>query len=195
MRVTEPLTYAAYAYFALANQPPSEPSNVRVVGAEATQLAIAWDPADDDVGVTGYDVSLDGDHVATVDKTSYAFAGLACGTAYKLGVRARDGDGNVSGIVTIEGATTACADPPPSTPAPTAAPARKKLGYKEARELEQLPATIETLETQVAELTAAMSDPEFFRQQPEAVTAPEPAIAHERADAFRKRVDEPREVA
>src|SRR5690606_2589709 len=67
--------------------------------------------------------------------------------------------------------------PPPSTPAPTAAPARKKLGYKEARELEQLPATIETLVTQVAELTAAMSDPEFFRQQPEAVTAHNAALA------------------
>jgi len=50
--------------------------------------------------------------------------------------------------------------PAPSTPAP----ARKKLSYKEAREAEQLPARIETLEESVAALAASMNEPAFFRR-------------------------------
>ena len=46
-----------------------------------------------------------------------------------------------------------------------------------ARELEQLPATIEALEARVAELTAAMSHPDFFRQQADAVSAHNAALA------------------
>ena len=41
---------------------------------------------------------------------------------------------------------------------------RRKLSYKEQRELEALPATIETLERTIRELHASMSDPAFFRQ-------------------------------
>ncbi|WP_130619700.1 ATP-binding cassette domain-containing protein [Dyella amyloliquefaciens] len=56
--------------------------------------------------------------------------------------------------------------------APAAAPiaeAKKKLSYKDARELEQLPARIETLEADIAARTEAMNDPEFFRQDNAAV--------------------------
>ncbi|HSR65016.1 MAG TPA: ABC transporter ATP-binding protein, partial [Xanthomonadaceae bacterium] len=52
-----------------------------------------------------------------------------------------------------------------------AAGARRKLGYKEARELDQLPARIEALEARLAELTALSSDPAFYRRDPAAVTA------------------------
>jgi len=48
---------------------------------------------------------------------------------------------------------------------------RRKLSYKDARELELLPARIEQLETQIAALTAAMSEPDFFRRDAAAVTA------------------------
>ena len=40
----------------------------------------------------------------------------------------------------------------------------RKLSYKEQRELEALPARIETLETQVHQLHAAMADPAFYRR-------------------------------
>ena len=56
----------------------------------------------------------------------------------------------------------------PSPPATTAAPARKKLGFKEQRELEQLPARIEQLEADVAARTAALQDAAFYRQEPAA---------------------------
>ncbi len=59
-------------------------------------------------------------------------------------------------------------------PAASAAPPRaevaaddrpRKLSFKERRELETLPATIETLEAAVRVLHASMADPAFFRQE------------------------------
>jgi ATP-binding cassette subfamily F protein uup len=53
------------------------------------------------------------------------------------------------------------------TPTPTA-PAQKpkrKLSYKEMRELEELPARIEKLEADVAAHSEAMNDPAFFQQE------------------------------
>src|SRR5690606_8452148 len=59
---------------------------------------------------------------------------------------------------------------PAATPAPPAAapasPARRKLSYKDARELEQLPARIEALEADIAARTGAMNDPAFYQQDP-----------------------------
>ncbi len=56
-----------------------------------------------------------------------------------------------------------------ASPAPAAPSPRRKLSYKDARELEQLPARIESLEARLSELTSAMSDPAFFQGEPGAV--------------------------
>ena len=48
--------------------------------------------------------------------------------------------------------------PPPAPAVSAAAPAKRKLGYKDQRELEQLPGLIEQLEAQMEEATAAMLD-------------------------------------
>ncbi|MBA8889745.1 ATP-binding cassette subfamily F protein uup [Dokdonella fugitiva] len=45
-----------------------------------------------------------------------------------------------------------------------AAPAKRKLSYKESRELEELPARIDALETRIAALGAAMQEPGFYQQ-------------------------------
>jgi ATP-binding cassette subfamily F protein uup len=45
-----------------------------------------------------------------------------------------------------------------------------KLSYKLARELEQLPDRVETLEARMAELTAPMNDPDFYRQSAADIT-------------------------
>ena len=45
----------------------------------------------------------------------------------------------------------------------------KKLSYKFARELEQLPGKVEALEQEIAELGQQMNDPSFFRQPPETI--------------------------
>ncbi len=46
---------------------------------------------------------------------------------------------------------------------------RRKLSFKDARELERLPAQIETLETQLAEWTAQMTDPAFYQRDRAAI--------------------------
>jgi ATP-binding cassette subfamily F protein uup len=62
--------------------------------------------------------------------------------------------------------------PKPAAPAPVAAePPKRKLSYKEQRELEQLPALIERLDGEIATLTAQIQDPAFYRQPAEAVAA------------------------
>jgi ATP-binding cassette subfamily F protein uup len=53
--------------------------------------------------------------------------------------------------------------PAPAASAEPAAP-KRKLSYKDARELEQLPLKIETLEKDVEGLTAAMNDPAFYQR-------------------------------
>ncbi|WP_017460236.1 ATP-binding cassette domain-containing protein [Dyella ginsengisoli] len=70
-------------------------------------------------------------------------------------------------------------DPP--APAPAPAP-KRKLSFKDQRELDQLPARIEALENDIAERTAAMSDPAFFRQDSAAVTAANEALAKRQAE-------------
>src|SRR5690606_28173385 len=66
--------------------------------------------------------------------------------------------------------------------APAAATARRRLGYKEARELEALPARIEALEARLAEMTARLSDPAFFRGEAAAITAHNAEMASVQAE-------------
>jgi ATP-binding cassette subfamily F protein uup len=53
----------------------------------------------------------------------------------------------------------ASAQPQSEQPAP-----KKKRSFKEQRELDSLPALIDTLETDIASLHAAMAVPDYFRQ-------------------------------
>ncbi|MFC4822101.1 ATP-binding cassette domain-containing protein [Dokdonella ginsengisoli] len=64
-------------------------------------------------------------------------------------------------------ATAAKAEAPPAA----AAPAKRKLSYRETRELEELPLRIERLETRIAELGAAMQEPAFYGQDSSAIVA------------------------
>jgi len=59
---------------------------------------------------------------------------------------------------------------------------KRKLSYKEARELEQLPGLIETLEGQVEALTAAMNDPAFYTRTAAEVAAHGKAMAERQAE-------------
>ena len=66
------------------------------------------------------------------------------------------------------------AAPVTAAPAPAAvvsAPPKRKLSYKDQRELEQLPGLIEQLEGEVEALGAAMADPGFYAQASDAITA------------------------
>ncbi|WP_430387737.1 ATP-binding cassette domain-containing protein [Dyella sp. 20L07] len=84
----------------------------------------------------------------------------------------------------------------PAAPAQTAvtaaAPTKRKLSFKEQRELDQLPALLEKLEADIAASTAAMNDPEFFKKGSAAIVKANEAIAAKQAelDAAFKRWEE-----
>ncbi|KAF1003613.1 MAG: ABC transporter ATP-binding protein uup [Luteibacter sp.] len=76
------------------------------------------------------------------------------------------------------------ATPAKAAPAPAPAPAapKKKLSFKEQRELELLPAKLEQLETEIAKRTDAMNDPKFFQQDAAAITKVNDEIAKLQAE-------------
>jgi ABC transport system ATP-binding/permease protein len=55
-------------------------------------------------------------------------------------------------------------------PAPAPVVAKKKLSFKEQRELDLLPAKLEELETAIAKRTEAMNDPKYYQQDAAAIT-------------------------
>jgi ATP-binding cassette subfamily F protein uup len=59
---------------------------------------------------------------------------------------------------------------------------KRKLSYKDARELELLPARIEALETDIAARTEAMNDPAFYKQDNTAILAANSALAKLQAE-------------
>jgi ATP-binding cassette subfamily F protein uup len=60
---------------------------------------------------------------------------------------------------------------PAVAPASAATPAKRKLSFKEQRELDHLPALIESLEAEIARATSAMNGPDYFRQDAAAIQA------------------------
>ncbi|MBD8881509.1 ATP-binding cassette domain-containing protein [Rhodanobacter sp. 7MK24] len=74
------------------------------------------------------------------------------------------------------------------TPAPAPAPeAKRKLSYKDQRELEQLPMRIEQLEADIAARGEAMNDPSFFQQDSAAIVKANESLAklqHELESAY-----------
>ena len=83
---------------------------------------------------------------------------------------------------TAAAATEAPKPAAPASVAPTPTAAKKKLSYKDQRELDALPATIERLETDISARTAAMQDPAFYKQDAAAQQAANAALAQLQAE-------------
>ena len=66
-----------------------------------------------------------------------------------------------------------------AAPAPVVAQAKRKLSYKEQRELDELPERIESLETEQAELNKQLADPDIYRKEGSNV-----AVMHARVEAI-----------
>jgi ATP-binding cassette subfamily F protein uup len=82
-------------------------------------------------------------------------------------------------------ATAAAAEPlKTTTPLAPAEPEKpkRKLSYKDARELEQLPARIEKLEADVAAHAEAMNDPSFYQQDNAGIQRANDALAKVQAE-------------
>ena len=71
-------------------------------------MSVEWTPSTDDVGVTGYNLYVDGAPAGTTTGTTFTFSGLGCSTGYQLGVEAVDASGNTSPRAVSIGATAPC---------------------------------------------------------------------------------------
>jgi len=91
-------------------QPPSVPGNLRVTGQTDTTVALAWNAATDNTGVTGYRVNrISGSTstpVGTTAGTSFTVTGLTASTTYAFSVTAQDAANNSSGASNTVNATT-----------------------------------------------------------------------------------------
>ncbi|REE97799.1 fibronectin type III domain-containing protein [Thermomonospora umbrina] len=75
---------------------PSAPPAPTLAGRTLTSMSVAWRPATDNIGVTGYDVYRDGALATRVTGAKAVLGGLIPGRSYKITVRARDLAGNLS---------------------------------------------------------------------------------------------------
>ncbi len=99
---------------------PVTPDNLRVTDTTAHGADLSWDAANDDVGVDHYELSRDGDVIASTPSTSFSDSNLAAATTYGYTVTAVDAAGNTSlpsPAVNITTLASASVDTqPPSTP-------------------------------------------------------------------------------
>ena len=90
-------------------------------------------------------------------------------------------------VAAVKTSARAIATPAQAAVAPVKTSAGRKLNNREQRELAELPAKIEKLETEQAELAAKLGDPKFFKQEAAVVRAAEVRLSEiekEHAVAF-----------
>ncbi len=82
-------------------QVPSDPTNLTANNITSNSATLNWTASTDNVGVTQYNISLDGTNIGTSTNTSFNVAELTPFTTYTASVTAQDGAGNISGIATV----------------------------------------------------------------------------------------------
>ncbi|MGZ5431372.1 MAG: right-handed parallel beta-helix repeat-containing protein [Thermoanaerobaculia bacterium] len=80
----------------LDRTPPTVPGNLRATGGSTNRVDLTWDASTDDVGVTGYVVSRNGQAVATVQGRTWSDTSVDEQILYDYEVRAVDAAGNQS---------------------------------------------------------------------------------------------------
>ncbi|MEJ7735800.1 MAG: LamG-like jellyroll fold domain-containing protein [Chitinophagaceae bacterium] len=80
------------------DSPPSAPSNLRFVGASPSSVSLQWDASIDDIGISKYDIYIDGQKAYTTDKSPFTANNLTNRQTYNFTVRARDLAGNLSAL-------------------------------------------------------------------------------------------------
>ena len=92
---------------------PSPPRRTSIKARTRTTLTVSWARSRDNVAVTAYGLYLNGVRTAAARSRarSATFKALTCGTAYRLGIDARDAAGNRSRQAGIVARTRPCAAP------------------------------------------------------------------------------------
>ncbi|CAA0194729.1 endonuclease [Tenacibaculum maritimum] len=69
---------------------PTVPANVVVSNETTSSIDVSWDPSTDNVGVTGYEVFLDGNLIKTTPNTTMSITDLTPNTTYGVTIVAKD---------------------------------------------------------------------------------------------------------
>ena len=87
---------------------PSVPAGLEVSGATSTTISLSWTAATDNVGVSGYEVYVNGIYHSTAAAINTTVSGLSPATTYSFYILARDAAGNKSAVsTTVQGTTEA----------------------------------------------------------------------------------------
>ncbi|MES2746773.1 MAG: endonuclease [Bacteroidota bacterium] len=80
--------------------PPTMPTSITTSAIASTTLTINWSNSSDNVGVTEYEVYVNGILTTTVTSTSATLTGLTASTSYAIYIKAKDAAGNSSAVST-----------------------------------------------------------------------------------------------
>ncbi len=98
-------------------QAPTAATNLAVSAKTSSSISLTWNASTDNVGVSAYNVYMNGNLQTTVNSTSATISGLNPSTTYSFYVVAKDAAGNLSSnSSTVAGTTnTGTTNPSPST--------------------------------------------------------------------------------
>lgn len=85
---------------------PSTPTNLIVTGSTSSTISLSWTASTDNIGVSGYDIYMNGTIKTTVTGNSVTISGLTPSTTYNFYVIAKDSSGNTSSGSNLVSGTT-----------------------------------------------------------------------------------------
>lgn len=97
-----------WGIFGTDTEDPTVPMNVMVSNETSNSIDVSWTASTDNIGVTGYDVYVDGMFSQTVAGTSTTVSSLTASTTYGFTILAKDAQGNSSALsASVDGTTLA----------------------------------------------------------------------------------------
>ncbi|MCY1662856.1 endonuclease [Chryseobacterium sp. SL1] len=93
-------------------QAPFTVTGLAVTGTSPSSISLSWNASADNVGVTSYDVYMNGNLKTSVSVTSATISGLNASTTYTFNVIAKDAAGNSSANSSTVSGTTDAVPPP-----------------------------------------------------------------------------------
>ena len=98
------------------SEPPTVPTSVSLSNITTYSIDVSWTAATDNIGVTSYDIFVDGNLNGNTASTNYTITGLSSSTTYAVTVLAKDISNNTSDQTTAVNGVTLVDNDPPSTP-------------------------------------------------------------------------------
>lgn len=100
--------------------PPTRPHRLKLTSLTPSTATLSWSAAEDNVGVTGYEVRRRGGAWQPVSGTSYSVTGLTGDLSETFDVRARDAAGNISVPTSLKSARDSTKPATPGIPVASA---------------------------------------------------------------------------